>query len=55
VCVAWAGKIDAVFYVVAFSAFFYFLNRDYGNIATAWVRGMFPKETDFLFGPVEEL
>lgn len=44
-----------MFYVVAFGALFYFLNRDYGGLATEWVRHIFPREADLLFGPRSDL
>lgn len=43
-----------MFYVLAFGALFYFLNRDYGNLASHWFRQVFPREAAVLFGPAAD-
>jgi len=44
-----------IFYTVAFAALFYFINRDYGGLATKWFRAYFPTEANVLFGPEGDL
>ena len=41
-------KVDFIVYLIAIGLLIYFVNRDYGNIATKWFTRTFPNEAAVL-------